>query len=222
MAVIDIKSKIKNINIVIGCTNRCPYCYARCTAKRFHITDDFSVPQFYESKLRLLENPKPLAYLLTGMSDFADWTDEWKMKIFERIARNPQNQFLFLTKSPERISFDCDLDNVWMGVTVTRAAELKRIRLLKENVKCKHYHVTFEPLHEDVGEVNFDGIDWTVIGTETGKRKGKISAKPEWVENIVRQAQTKGVPVFMKEELAPIMGDKMIQQYAPNLICEVK
>ena len=73
-----------------------------------------------------------------------------------------------------------------------------------------------------MGEVNFDGIDWTVIGTETGKRKGKISAKPEWVENIVRQAQTKGVPVFMKEELAPIMGDKMIQQYAPNLICEVK
>lgn len=221
MSVINVKSRIKNMNIVIGCTNHCPYCYARCTVKRYYITDDFSVPQFYEQKLRLIDNPKPYTYLMTGMSDFADWTDEWKMKIFERIARNPKSHFIFLTKSPERISFDCDLDNVWIGVTVTRKSELNRIELLKKNIKCKHYHVTFEPLHEDMGEIDFSGIEWTVVGTETGKHKGKISAKPEWVNSIVEQAQRQGTPVFMKEELASIMGEEnMIQQFAPNLLHE--
>ena len=42
--IIDIKSKIKNINAVIGCKIGCRYCYAKAVAKRFHLTDDFSKP----------------------------------------------------------------------------------------------------------------------------------------------------------------------------------
>ena len=135
MNTIAIKSRIQNLNIVIGCTFNCPYCYARCNAKRYFMTDDFSVPQFYENKLRLLENKKPHTFLLTGMSDFADWKSEWTGKVFEKIKANPQNHFIFLTKRPEHIKFSCDLDNVWIGVTVTCKAELNRIQALKENIK---------------------------------------------------------------------------------------
>lgn len=219
MSVMNIKSRIKNLNIVIGCTFNCPYCYARCNAKRYFMTDDFSVPQFYENKLRLLENKKPCTFLLTGMSDFADWKPKWTEKVFEKIKENPQNHFILLTKRPEQIKFFCNLDNVWIGVTVTCRADLYRIEELKNNIKCRHYHVTFEPLFEDLGKIDFSGIEWAVIGTETGNRKGKIYAKPEWVNSIVNQANEHGTTVFMKEELAKIIGDEnMIQHFAPNLL----
>lgn len=218
---INIKSLIKCRNLVIGCTNNCPYCYARNSCRRFHMTENFSVPEFFPEKLHLLDNKKPGNWLLTGMSDFADWKQEWVSKTMSHISANPQNNFLFLTKSPERLHFHTDIDNVWVGVTVTCSAEKERIKILKEHVRCKHYHITFEPLHGSVGELDLSGIEWIVIGTETGKRKGKIPARTEWVVEIAEQAALKNIPVFMKEELEKIIGiENMIQKLPDKFINE--
>ena len=65
----------------------------------------------------------------------------------------------------------------------------RRIDDLKKNIKARHYHVTFEPLFDDIGEIDFEGIDWIVIGTETGNRKGKSYSRPEWVLSIAEQAK---------------------------------
>ena len=177
---ICIKDQIQNMNLVIGCTVGCQYCYARNNVKRWHMIDDFSKPEFFPRKLRMIDKQRPQNFLLTGMSDFAGWHDEWRSEVFAKIRENPQHQFLFLSKSPDLLDFDTDLENAWFGVTITRKSELWRIDVLRKNIRAKHYHVTFEPLFDDPGEVDFSGIDWIVVGTMTGAQSKKVHTEPEW------------------------------------------
>ena len=51
---ICIKDQIQNMNIVIGCTVGCAYCYARNNVKRWHIIDDFADPEFFPGKLKMI------------------------------------------------------------------------------------------------------------------------------------------------------------------------
>ena len=109
-----------------------------------------------------------------------------------------------------------DLDNLWFGVTVTCAAEKNRIEILKSNVRAKHYHATFEPLSDEVGEVDFTGIEWVVLGTETGNCKGKTPSQKSWINGLASQALTNNIPVFMKEDLffaGIIPESQMIQKF---------
>ena len=64
-----IKDQIQNMNLVIGCTIGCSYCYARNNVRRFHMTEDFSRPEYFPGKLRLMSRKRPQNLLLTGMSE---------------------------------------------------------------------------------------------------------------------------------------------------------
>lgn len=216
-----IKDQIQNMNLVIGCTIGCSYCYARNNVRRFHMTEDFSRPEYFPGKLKLMDRKRPQNLLLTGMSDFSDWDSEWREEVFARIARNPQHQYIFLTKRPEKIQFSTELDNVWFGVTVTSAKEKGRIQAMREHIRAKHYQVSFEPMFDDIGEVDFTGIEWIVVGTETGRRKGKSESKTEWVWNLTDQAHSRGIPVFMKEDLLPVMGEAQMIQELPQVFYDV-
>lgn len=215
MKYICIKDKIKNLNIVIGCTLGCAYCYARNNCNRYRIIEDFSKPEFFESKLRLMDKKKPGVFLLTGMSDLAGWKKEWIEKVFKKIKENPQHSFIFLTKRPDLINIKCDLENAWFGVTVTSKKDLWRIKALKENIKAKHYHVTFEPLFDNPGIVDLSGIEWIVIGTMTGAMSKKIQTEVDWTNQLTKQAKKLDIPVFWKEDLKPIMGEENIVQEFP-------
>jgi protein gp37 len=210
--IIDIKSKIKNINAVIGCNIGCRYCYARAVAKRFHLTDDFSKPVADLHKLERIK--KPGIYFLTGMSDPYIWEKEWLDKSFDLLKQNPRTVGIYLTKAPNKMNLDNVPDNAWMGVTVTCKNDLWRIKSLKENIKCKNYHITFEPLFEDLGDIDLSGIRWIVIGTETGNCKGKIDTKKQWVNGLVKVARRYGSKIFYKEELARkiMIGENIIQE----------
>ena len=214
--VVCIKDNIQNLNIVIGCTVGCDYCYARNNVRRWHIIDDFAKPEFFPNKLRLMERQKPQNFLLTGMSDLAGWKDEWLEQVLPTIAKNPQHQFLFLSKRPDLLNIETDLENVWFGVTVTKKSELWRIDSLRENIKAKHYHVTFEPLFDDPDRVDLHGIDWIVVGTMTGAQSKKIHTEPSWAVSLTEQAHALHIPVFMKEDLAPIIGEKNMVQEMPQ------
>ena len=193
-----IKDLIQNMNLVIGCTVGCPYCYARNNVKRYHMIDDFSQPEFFPGKLRMMDKPRPQNFLLTGMSDLAGWKPEWREAVFAKIRENPQHQFLFLSKRPDLLDIRTDLDNAWFGVTVTRKAELWRIDALRENVKAKHYHV------------------WIVVGTMTGSQSRKVHTEPAWAYSLTEQAHQNNIPVFWKEDLVPIMGEEQMIQELPE------
>lgn len=216
-----IKDQIQNMNLVIGCTIGCSYCYARNNVRRFHMVEDFSRPEYFPGKLRMMDRKRPQNLLLTGLSDFSDWKPEWREEIFARIAQNPQHQYIFLTKRPEKIRFSTELDNVWFGVTVTSSKEKERIQVMRENIRGKHYQISFEPMFDDIGELDFTGIEWIVVGTETGRRKGKSISKPEWVWNLTDQAHSHGIPVFMKEDLLPVMGEEQMIQELPRVFYDV-
>ena len=205
--IVDKVKLIKTFNPVNGCCIGCPYCYARKINNRFHIISDFSVPTFQEDRLgQLYKKKKGEVYLITSMSDFSGWKPEWRAKIFKVLAENPQHSYTLLTKRPELIHFETDLDNVWIGVSVTCRNDVSRIEALKKNIKCRHYCVTFEPLHGDCGEMDLSGVECIFIGAETGNRKGKIIPKKEWVMNIVKQANALKIPVCMKMSLRDIVG----------------
>ena len=153
-----IKDTIKNINIVIGCNIGCSYCYARMNNNRFHTIDDFNKPVFFENKLKMLDNKRHTAYLLTGQSDLSGWNEEWKDKVFSKMKENENTQYIFLTKRPENINLKETPDNGWFGVTVTSSKEKTRIDYLRNNIKAKHYHITFEPMFDDVGKLDLNNI----------------------------------------------------------------
>lgn len=113
------------------------------------------------------------------------------------------------------------MDSAWFGTSVTSSKEKYRIQEIRKTVTAKHYHATFEPMFDDIGEVDLTGIEWIVIGTETGKRKGKSDSKPEWVRNLTSQAHALHIPVFMKEDLVPIMGEENMIQELPEAFLKV-
>ncbi len=208
-----IKDYIKNINAVIGCNIGCPYCYAKMLTNRFGLSSDFTKPIYAKQKFKKIR--KNGVYFLTGMSDPSVWNDEWLESSFVELKNNPNAIGIYLTKKPEKVSAIKIPDNAWFGVTVTCKNDIKRIESLKTLIKCRHYHVTFEPLFENIGFVDLRGIDWIVIGTETGNRKNKAVTKIDWINNIVEQARRDGCKIFMKEDLfnGILDEDEAIQEF---------
>jgi len=79
--------------------------------------------------------------------------------------------------------------------------------------------VSYEPLLDEIF-VNLQGIDWIIVGAETGNRKGKVIPKREWVEDIVEYCRRKNIPIYLKDSLKNIYS-REIKEF-PETAKEIK
>ena len=104
---------------------------------------------------------------------------------------------------------------MWYGTTVTNSEDMERIYQLPTLLNT---FASIEPLLEDIDE-NISALkylNWIIIGAETGHRKEKVIPKFEWIERIVVEADYNGIPVFMKDSLVPIIGEKNMRRDYPK------
>jgi protein gp37 len=83
-----------------------------------------------------------------------------------------------------------------MGVSVENDAFVSRIAHLKET-KAAVKFISFEPLLGSVGKLNLKGIDWVIVGGESGPNARHVDES--WVIDICSQCQRAGVPFFFKQ-----------------------
>ena len=150
-----------------------------------------------------LKRRKPTVYFVNSMSDLfhSNIPDEFIDKVFAVIRQTPQHVYQILTKRADRLleyfsSGECP-DNAWVGVTVEdKKFGLPRIDYLRQ-VDVRIRFLSIEPLLEDLGKINLDGIHWVIVGGESGFSPRPM--KGEWVENIQAQADEAGVAFFFKQ-----------------------
>ncbi len=94
----------------------------------------------------------------------------------------------------ERIRFP--LPNVWLGVSVEDRARIERIRALEDTRAALHF-VSFEPLLGDIGPVDLRGIDWAILGGESGPRARRM--EPDWARAIRDRCREDDVVFFFKQ-----------------------
>jgi protein gp37 len=177
------------------------------------------IPTFYWGRI---DEPqyikKPQNVFVCSMADlFGEWVpDEWIQAVFEACEKAPQHRYLFLTKNPKRYIELGNADllpmykNFWYGTTVTESKQFRYATSEKDNVFW-----SVEPLLGDFAtcKESVVGANWVIVGAETGNRKGKIIPERKWIENIVNSCREQNIPVFLKNSLANIWGEPLIQEY---------
>ena len=86
--------------------------------------------------------------------------------------------------------------NAWLGVTVEVQRTLSRIDNLR-HLPASVRFLSCEPLLEDLGHMDLEGVDWIIVGGESGTQARPM--KEEWVLNIKRQAEEQDIAFFFKQ-----------------------
>lgn len=86
--------------------------------------------------------------------------------------------------------------NICLGVSVENEDQLQRIDTLKDTPAAVRF-ISFEPLLEDVGALILDGIDWVIVGGESGNVARTCDV--EWIRSVVKECFLASIPVFVKQ-----------------------
>ena len=198
-------------NPVTGCTKislGCLNCYAERMASRLKAMGQANYAKGFAVTVhpRMLDTPltwkRPQMIFVNSMSDlFHEAISlEFIQKVFDVMRQAHWHTFQILTKRSVRLlELAKEIDwpeNVWMGATVESKDWLCRI----DDLRATGAHVKFlslEPLLGPLPDLNLDGIDWIVVGGESGPGARVMNA--EWVKQILSQCLKQHVPFFFKQ-----------------------
>ena len=198
-------------NPVTGCNKispGCKHCYAERMAKRLMLMGQLNYRNGFELTLQphMLELPlkwkTPKRIFVNSMSDLfqADVPLSYIKDVFSVMRRAHWHQYQVLTKRSERLlELSPRLEwapQIWMGVSVENKDYVHRIDDLRKTAA----HVKFlslEPLLGPLHKLNLRGIDWAIVGGESGP--GSRPVDPAWVTDIRDQCMRAGVAFFFKQ-----------------------
>lgn len=202
-------------NPVTGCTKisaGCDNCYAERFSERFRGVKGHPFERGFDLTLRpeRLEQPlrwrQPRMVFVNSMSDLfhKDVPKEFISRVFDTMEAAHWHTFQVLTK---RSSLMRDFlkrrygsvpgpSNVWCGVSVECGSKLSRVRHLQQAPASIRF-LSIEPLIGRVGAISLEGIDWIIVGGESGPKARPMEA--DWVREIRDQCKTIGVAFFFKQ-----------------------
>jgi len=209
------KSKIEwtesTWNPVSGCnkvSRGCDNCYAERMAKRLQAMGTKGYENGFEVTLHphVLEKPfrmkKSQIIFVNSMSDiFHDKIpDEYIIKIFETMNKAYWHTFQVLTKRPKRLEKIANklkwTSNIWMGVTVEGNEYIDRVDYLR-NCPANIKFLSIEPLIDSVNKLDYTGIDWVIVGGESGY--GARVLEKRWVTEVKNRCLELNIPFFFKQ-----------------------
>ncbi|MEX0656259.1 MAG: phage Gp37/Gp68 family protein [Nitrosopumilaceae archaeon] len=213
-----------------GCTKispGCKNCYAERLSERLKVMGLAKYKRAFEYTEHLHDMSLPLTWkkprkiFVNSMSDLfhEKSTVEFVAKCFHTMIQADWHTYQVLTKRPKKMADFSELfvnyfghkipGHIWMGVSVESQQFRWRIDQLR-NVKCHTRFISFEPLLGSVGDLNLKGINWAIIGGESGY--GFRPVKKEWITEIIKQCKKQGVSVFFKQwgGIRPKSGGRML------------
>jgi len=198
-------------NPLTGCSKispGCKHCYAERMALRLqtmgqaNYVNGFTLT-LHEGALELpLRWKKPQTIFVNSMSDMfhAEVPRSFIVRAFDVMQRAYWHRFQILTKRAERLAnLSAELpwaDNIWMGVSVENESYNYRIDHLRETGAAIKF-LSLEPLLGPLDNLRLDGIDWVIVGGESGP--GARPMNSEWVISIRNQCVAVNVPFFFKQ-----------------------
>ena len=198
-------------NPVTGCTKisaGCKNCYAERMALRLKAAGSPNYAKGFRVTLHehALEIPlrwkQPRAIFVNSMSDLfhKDVPLDFISRIFDVMHRASHHRFQILTKRSHRLlELNSKLtwpENVWMGVTVENSECAFRIDHLRQTGAAIKF-ISFEPLLGPIPDINLKGIDWVIVGGESGPRARPMV--PDWAIDMRDQCIAADVPFFFKQ-----------------------
>jgi protein gp37 len=203
-------------NPVRGCTKispGCAHCYAETFAERFRGVKGHPYEQGFD--LRLVPNKlcEPLRWrtpkmiFANSMSDLfhEDVPEDYILAVARVMVAANWHTYQVLTKRSERLrellnaklSFAAKRPHIWWGVSVeNQEYGFPRLREL-QTARASVRFLSVEPLLEDLGTLDLTGIDWVIVGGESGP--GARPMQTEWVTSIRDQCKKAQVPFFFKQ-----------------------